>query len=89
MLTPTLYNSAKHCKSTEEMEIAREGMAILLNNMWYSGVINFGSVSSRILCIKFKFSRVKFVCWWGTAPMKKLVKKGKGSGIPWTGLSIE
>ena len=49
--------------SFQEMERAREGVAILLNNVWDSAVIDFGCVSSRILWIKFKFSRVKFV-WW-------------------------
>ena len=34
-------------------------VAILLNDVWYSAVIDFGCVSSRILWIKFKFSRVK------------------------------
>ena len=43
------------------MERAREGVAILLNDLWHSAVIDYGYVSSRILCIKFKFSRVK-VC---------------------------
>ena len=43
------------------MEKAREGVAILLKDVWYSAVVNFGCVSSRILWIKFKFSRVK-VC---------------------------
>ena len=43
------------------MERAREGVAILLNDAWHSAVIDFGCVSSRILWIKFKFSRVK-VC---------------------------
>ena len=33
----------------QEMERAREGMTILLNNLWHSAVIDFGCVSSRIL----------------------------------------
>ena len=47
----------------QEIERAREGVAILLNDMWHkhSGVIYFGCINSRILWIKFKFSRVK-VC---------------------------
>ena len=45
----------------QEMERARKGMAILLNNVWHSVVIGFGCVSSRILWIKFKLSNVK-VC---------------------------
>ena len=36
-------------------------MAILLNNVWHSAVIDFGCVSSRILWIKLKFPSVK-VC---------------------------
>ena len=43
-----------------EMERAWEGVAVLLN-VWHSAVIKSGYVSSRILWIKFKFSRVK-VC---------------------------
>ena len=43
----------------QEMERGREGMAVLLNDVWHSAVINFGCVSSIILWIKFKFSRVK------------------------------
>ena len=43
------------------MERAREGMAILLNDVWHSAVIDFGCVSSRIPRIKFKISGVK-VC---------------------------
>ena len=33
----------------QEMEKAREGVAILLNDVWHSAVIDFGCVSSRIL----------------------------------------
>ena len=43
------------------MERARKGVAIVLNDVWYSAVIGSGCVSSRILWIKFKFSRVR-VC---------------------------
>ena len=43
------------------MEGAREGVVIVLNDVWRSAVIDYGCVSSRILWIKFKFSRVK-VC---------------------------
>ena len=44
----------------QEMERAREGVAILLNDAWNSAVIDFGCVSSRILWIKVKFTTVKF-----------------------------
>ena len=43
----------------QEMERAREGLAILLNDVWYSAVLKSGFVYYRILWIKFKFSRVK------------------------------
>ena len=45
----------------KEIERARECVAILMNNKWYSEVIVFEYVSYRILWVKFKFSRVK-VC---------------------------
>ena len=34
-------------------------MAVLLNDVWHSVVVGFVCVSSRILWIKFKISRVK------------------------------
>ena len=33
----------------QEMERAREGVAILFNNIWHGAVIGFGCVSYRIL----------------------------------------
>ena len=45
----------------QEMERAREGVAVVLNDVWHSEVIDFRCVSSRIQCTEFKFSRVK-VC---------------------------
>ena len=42
----------------QEMERVGEGVAILLNDVWHSAVIDFECVSSRILWIKFNFSRV-------------------------------
>ena len=41
------------------MERARKGVAILLNEVCHSAVVDFGCVCSRILWINFKFSRVK------------------------------
>ena len=46
------------------MERAGEGVALLLNN----AVRDFGCVSSRILWIKFKFSRVKVCVVVGYGP---------------------
>ena len=34
--------------SVQEMEKAREGMVIMLNNVWHSAVVDFGCVSPRI-----------------------------------------
>ena len=45
----------------QEMKRAREGVAILLNDVWDSAAIDFGCVSSRILWINFKFTRVKVI----------------------------
>ena len=42
-----------------EVERAREGVAILLNDVWHSAVVKSGYVSSRIIWIKFRYSRVK------------------------------
>ena len=36
------------------MERAREGVAVMLNNVWHGAVVKSGCVSSRILWIKFK-----------------------------------
>ena len=52
----------------QEMERAREGVAVLLNDVWHSAVIDFVYVSSRILWIKFKFSRVKVCMMVGVLP---------------------
>ena len=52
----------------QEIERAREGMAILLNDVWHSAMIDFGYASSRILWIKFKFSRVKLCVVVGYGP---------------------
>ena len=43
----------------QEIDGTREGVAALMNDAWHTAVIGFGSVSSRILWIKIKFSRVK------------------------------
>ena len=50
------------------MERARGGVDILLNDVWHSAVVNFECVSSRILWIKFKFSRVKVCVVMGYGP---------------------
>ena len=49
------------------MERAREGMVFLLNDVWYSAVVDVGCVSSRILC-KFKISRFKVCVVVGYGP---------------------
>ena len=49
------------------MRRAREGVAVLLSDVWHSAVVKCGYVSSRILWIKFKLSRVNVcvVVWYG------------------------
>ena len=51
-----------------EMERAREAVDLLLNYVWHSRVVNCGSVSFRILLIKFKFSRFKICVAVGYGP---------------------
>ena len=47
---------------------AREGVAVLLNNVWHSALIDFRCVSSRILWIKLEFSRGKVCVVVGYGP---------------------
>ena len=71
----------------QKTERARGGVAILLNNVWYSAVVDFGCVSSRISGLNSRFEGLMFMWWWGMAPMKEMVKK-KMSGTTWAGLWI-
>ena len=57
----------------QKMERAREGVPILLNNVWHSVMIKFKCVSSRVLWIKFRFSKVKVCVVVGYSP-----NEGKG-----------
>ena len=59
----------------KEIERARECVAILMNNEWYSAVIVFEYVSSRILRVKFKFSRVKVCVVIVYGPSKRKVEE--------------
>ena len=56
-------------------------------DVWHSAVVKYGSVNSRILCIKFKFSRVKVCVVVGYGS-----NEGDGEerdfGTIWTGLRI-
>ena len=71
------------------MERTREGVAVLLSNVWHSAVVKHGCVSPRILWIKFKFSRVK-VCMMVGYGLKEAEGEERdfGSGTTWTGLWI-
>ena len=62
----------------QEIERVKEGVAVLMNDGWHSALIDFGCVGSRILWVKFRFSRVK-VCVV-VAPLKRKLKKRRGSG---------
>ena len=73
----------------QEIERGKEGMAILISDLWYSVVIDFGCVSSTAPWVKFKFSGLKYVWWWGIAPLMGMLKKGRGSGITFTWLWME
>ena len=47
-----------HC-SVQEIERIMESLAVGMNDVWHSAVIDLGCVSSRILRITFKFLSVK------------------------------
>ena len=64
---------------------AREGVAIILSDVKHSAVIYFRCVTSRILWIEFKFSRVR-VC---VTSVMEMLKKETVSGTTWTGFWIE
>ena len=59
----------------QEKEKEREGVAILLNDVLYSAVINFESVSYRILRVKFRFSSVKVCVVMGYGPTEGMRKR--------------
>ena len=43
----------------QKIEGDREGVAVLMKDLWHSAVIDFGCVSSRTIWVKFNFSSVK------------------------------
>ena len=47
----------------QEMERAREGVAVLLNDVWHSAMVKFGCVSSIISGLNSSFKGLKIV-WW-------------------------
>ena len=60
-----------------------------MKEIWQSAVLDVGCVSSRILWIKFRFSRVK-VC----VVLRYALSEGDGveradSGTTWTGFWVE
>ena len=70
----------------QEMERAREGVAVLLlNDVCRSVVVDFGCTSSRILWIEFKFTRVKVCVVVGYGPNGGDSEE-RDSGTTWTGL---
>ena len=73
----------------QEMERAREGLAILLNDLWHSAVIDFDVLALETSGLNSNFQVLKFVWWWGMAPMKEIGKKVTDAGMTWTGLWIE
>ena len=52
----------------QEIERAKEGMAVLLNDVWHRAVVKYRCVSPRILWIKLNFSRVKVCVVVGYGP---------------------
>ena len=51
------------CEITTEVQRSKEGVVDLLNDVWYSAVVEFRCViSSRILYVKFTSAKVKVHC---------------------------
>ena len=65
----------------QEIERTREGLVVLLNDVWHVAMIEFQYISSRILWVKFKFSRIKVCGVVGYGPTEGIVEKGRGSGM--------
>ena len=59
----------------QEIEGAREGVAVLMNDMGYTAVIVFECASPRNLWIKFKFSRVKVCAVVANSPIEGNVEE--------------
>ena len=70
------------------MEGARERVAILLNSVWHSAVIDFGFVILESSGLNSSFQELKLLWWWSMAPMKEMVKKWIGFGMTWTRFCI-
>ena len=64
-------------------------MAILLNDVWYSMVKDYGYVNSRVRWVKFKFSSVKVYVVLRYDPNEADEKKGRCVGMIWTGFWIK
>ena len=54
-----------------ENERIGEGIAVLLNNVWYSAVVEFRYVNSRTLRVKIRFSWVKVCTAVANGPTKR------------------
>ena len=52
----------------QEMERTREGVSILLNDVWHSAVVDFACISSRIFWIKLTFSSFQVCVVVGYGP---------------------
>ena len=74
--------------SVQEMERARERVALLLKDVWHSAVVKFESVSLRILWIKFKFSKVKVCVVVKYDPNERDGEEMNRNWKTWTGLWI-
>ena len=68
------------------MERARKRVAVLFNDVWHTAVVKYGYVSSRILWIKFKFSRVKVCVVVGYSPNEGDDEERDRFWKTWTGL---
>ena len=74
--------------SVQKMERAREGVAVLLSDVWHSAVVKHVCVTPRIIWIKFKFSRVTFFVVVVYGPNEAEGEERDRFGTTWTGLWI-
>ena len=61
----------------QEIERAREVVAVLMKDEWYSVMTDFGCVSSKVIWVKFKFSLVKICVVVKNSSTEEAIKEMK------------
>ena len=73
------WGGVKGVRSGVDAGRAKEGVAMMMNDVWFEAVVGYGCVSSRMLWVKFKFARVKLcvVAVYGPCNDRKECEKDK------------